>query len=77
MLRIQRENVNAQRVVLILPGQVVAKSADLLEGEGDRGEPKDAMKPIGVDPIARQSVLASFGPKAKLSPLRTFERSLR
>jgi len=33
MLRIQRENVNAQRVVLILPGHVVAESAALLERE--------------------------------------------
>lgn len=113
MLRIQRENVNAQRVVLILPGHVVAESADLLEREcatssrsglrvaldssgvlfirrsgfealsrlsragvrivgcsplfaamleqeGDRGGPEDAVKPVGVEPTARQSALAPF-----------------
>jgi hypothetical protein len=111
VLRIQRDNVNAQRVVLILLGHVVAEWADLLERgcvtlsrsgfealsrlsragvrilgrsplfaamleqEGDRGEPDDAMKPAGVEPTARQSALASFQPKSKPWPSRTFERS--
>jgi hypothetical protein len=58
--RIQRDNVNAQRVVLILPGHVVAERADLLER--------------GCVTLSRSAV-ASFQPKSKPWPSRIFERS--
>jgi hypothetical protein len=66
VLRIQRDNVNAQRVDLMVLGHIVGclpLFAAMLEQEGNRGEPEDAMKPAGVEP------------KSRPGPLRAYERS--